>query len=101
MVDEKNLVTERETARYVLKAIDLNRTADDGRVSQSALHEALWSAGMDPDKLDEIFAAVIKAEYLTEQEPIGFLRPAAKAVDQEFYLSLISNDGRREKAANA
>ena len=86
LIDEKHLITEPESARYVLKALEWNRDSPDGRVTKAGLHGALWSAGMDEQRLDQMHKVILAAGYLAEQDHLDFFRPTDRAEEHEPYL---------------
>ena len=92
VIDEKHLVTEPETAKCVLKALELNFASQDARVTKDDLHGALLADGAEEGNFERMYKALAAAGYFVEQSYLGFFRPSDRAGEHEPYLKMIAEE---------
>ena len=90
-IDPANLVTEPESALYVLALIDA--CAALFKTSKMEFHDRLVaSKSFDMPTLENMYADARRSQYVDETNPQGFIRPAHKTTGQLAYLKLLAAD---------
>ena len=101
-VNSRHLVTEPESAAYLLEAVRMSEAClPEGRVGKAVLHQHLAdSMNLDENVLEAMYSAAIKNDYLelVTSAP-GFVRPGFRTNAQFPYLRLLASgltSGRKE-----